>query len=61
MLYMYMNVYLMNRVENIGTNGEIYHHEQFLNLSQCFQKSSAVETSLIDNIPRAWRETVVTN
>ena len=29
---------LLNRVENIVTKGEIAHHEQFLLLSQCFQK-----------------------
>ena len=31
------------KVENIVAKGEIAHHEQFLLLPQCFQKSSASE------------------
>ena len=33
------------RVENIVAKGEIAHYEQVLLLAQCFQKSSAAETS----------------
>ena len=33
------------RVENIVTKGEIAHHEQFLLLQQCFQKSLAADLS----------------
>ena len=36
-----MRVYSLNRVEHIVAKGEIAHHEQFLLLPQCFQKSSA--------------------
>ena len=36
---------LLNRVEHIVENGEIARYEQFLLLSQCFQKSSAVDAS----------------
>ena len=35
----------MQEVENIVEKGGIGHHEEFLLLSQCFQKSSASETS----------------
>ena len=35
----------MNKVENTVTKGEIARFEQFLLLSQCFQKSSAEEAS----------------
>ena len=41
-----MKVYLLNRVENIATKGELAHYEQFFFiLSQCFQKSPAIEVS----------------
>ena len=42
---MIMKVELLNRVENFVAIGDkcIAHHEQFLLLSQCFQKSSAVQ------------------
>ena len=40
-----LKVKLMNRVENISTNGEIAHHEQFHPLPKCFQRSSAAEAS----------------
>ena len=36
-----MIIVSVNRVENIVANGEIAHYEQFLNLSHCFQKTSA--------------------
>ena len=41
--YPLMNVHLLNGVENIVTNGEIAHYEQFLLLSQCFQMPPAVD------------------
>ena len=34
---------ILNKDENIVTKGDIDHHEQFLLLSQCFQKVSATE------------------
>ena len=34
-----MSVGLLNRVENIVLKEEIAHHEQFLLLTQCFQKA----------------------
>ena len=40
-----MRIYLLKRVENIVTKGEIACFEQFLLLSQSFQKSSAAEAS----------------
>ena len=40
-----MNGWLLNRVETIVAKGEIACYEQFLLLSQCFQKSSAAEAS----------------
>ena len=40
-----MNTYLLNRVENIVSKEEIACFEQFLRLSQSFQKSSAAEAS----------------
>ena len=40
-----MKTYLFNRVENIVSKGEIARFEQFLLLSQSFQKSSAAEAS----------------
>ena len=36
---------LMNIVENSVAKVEIAHHEQFLTLPQCFQKSSAAGVS----------------
>ena len=38
-----MKLLLLNRVEIIVANGEIAHYEQFLYLSQCFQKSCVAE------------------
>ena len=35
----------VSTVENIVTKGEIAHDEQFLLLSQCFQKSYAAQAS----------------
>ena len=35
----------MKKVENILAKGEVARFEQFLLLSQCFQKSSAAEAS----------------
>ena len=40
-----MAVQSLEKVENIVTKGEIAHHEQFLLLPQCFQKSSAADAS----------------
>ena len=40
-----MKTYLLNRDENIVSNREIAHFEQFLLLSQSFQKSYAAEVS----------------
>ena len=40
-----MLTYLLNRVENIVSKGEIARFEQFLLLSQSFQKSTAKEAS----------------
>ena len=40
-----MKTHLLNRVENIASRGEIACFEQFLLLSQCFQKISAAEMS----------------
>ena len=40
-----MKEQLLNKVENIVTKGDIAHFEQFLLLSQYFQKSSAAEAS----------------
>ena len=40
-----MKVLSLDLVENIVAKGEIVHNEQFLLLSQWFQKSSAVEAS----------------
>ena len=40
-----MRVQLSIIVENIVTNGEIAHYEQFRLLPQCFQKSSAANAS----------------
>ena len=40
-----MRVYLLKKVENIVAKGEISHFEQFLLLSQIFQKLSAAEAS----------------
>ena len=42
-----MNEHLLNIVENIVTKGEIARFEQFLLLSQCFQKLFAAEASEI--------------
>ena len=36
---------ITEKVKNIVVKGDIAHLEQFLLLSQCFQKSSAAETS----------------
>ena len=41
-----MIVYLVKRIENIKAKGEIAHHEQFPQLPQYFQKSSAAEASI---------------
>ena len=38
---------LLNTVENIVAKGEINRFEQFLLMSQCFQKPSAAEASEI--------------
>ena len=43
--YLYTRVYLLKKVENFVAKGEIAHFEQFLQLSQCFQNSSAAEAS----------------
>ena len=40
-----MRVYLLKKIENIVAKGEIGNFEQFLLLTQCFQKSSAAEAS----------------
>ena len=40
-----MIVFVLNSVENIAAKGEIAHFEQFLLLSQCFQKSFVAEAS----------------
>ena len=40
-----MKALLSNKVENIVTNEELAHCEQFLLLSQCFKKSSAADES----------------
>ena len=40
-----MKTYLLNKVENIVSKGEIACFEQFLLLSQSFQNSSAAEAS----------------
>ena len=40
-----MKVSLPKKVENIVEKGDIAHFEQFLLLSQYFQKSSAVDAS----------------
>ena len=40
-----MEVLLLNTLENILANEEIAQYEQFLHLSECFQKSSAAEAS----------------
>ena len=40
-----MQVSLLKQVENIVAKGKIAHNEQFILLSQYFQKSSAVEAS----------------
>ena len=40
-----MRVYILKKVENIVANGEIARFDQFLLLSQCFEKSSAAVTS----------------
>ena len=40
-----MQTFLLNRVENIGSKGEIARFEKFLLSSQSFQKSSATEAS----------------
>ena len=40
-----MKEQLLNKVENILAKGKIAHHEKFLLLTQCFQKSSAAEAS----------------
>ena len=37
---------LLNGVENIVINGEIAHFQQFIHLSQCFQKSSVAKASV---------------
>ena len=42
-----MKVYLLASVENIVTKGEIARFEQYLLLSERFQKSSAAEASEI--------------
>ena len=39
-----MKLYLLYRVKNIVIKGEIAHYEQFLLLSQCFQKLCAAES-----------------
>ena len=43
MLYLYKGKFTLKGVENNVSKGEIAHFEQFLFLSQCFQKSSAAE------------------
>ena len=40
-----MRVYLLKKVENIDVKGEIACFEEFILLSQCFQRSSAAEAS----------------
>ena len=40
-----MKVYLVYKVENIGTRGEIANHRQIFLLPQYFQKSSAEDKS----------------
>ena len=40
-----MNVILLKEVENIVAKGEIARLEQFLLLTECFQKSSAADAS----------------
>ena len=40
-----MKEQLLNKLENIVAKGNIVHYEQFLNMSQCFKKSSAAEAS----------------
>ena len=41
-----MNVYKLNKVENIVSKGEIARFEQFLLLKQCFQNSSVAKASV---------------
>ena len=40
-----MKVKLLKQNENIAAKGEIAYYEQYLPLSQCFQKWSAAEAS----------------
>ena len=40
------NGLIVKRLENNETKGEIAHYEQFLLLSHCFQKLSALEESV---------------
>ena len=39
------DILILNKVENIVAKGEIANHEHLLLVTQCFQKSSAVEAS----------------
>ena len=41
----FMKVFLLNRGENIETNGVIAHYEQFFFWPQCFQMMSIAEAS----------------
>ena len=47
-----MKEQLLNKVENILTEGEIAHNEQFILLPQCFQKSSSCCSEVSESIYR---------
>ena len=45
---LYMHVWLLSSVEHIVARGGITHYDNFLILSQCFKKPSALNAAPID-------------